>query len=68
MCAKNGRGGLQEEGGFPIYFFIFERGWLIQNSVKIYWGDLQEGARLTTSITACLFLPKLICFFSVNVV
>ena len=26
MCAKVVGGGLQEGGGFPIYFFIFERG------------------------------------------
>ena len=38
MCAKVVGGGLQEVGGFPIYFFIFERGRLKQNSVKVYGG------------------------------
>ena len=38
MCAKVVGGGLQEDGGFPIYLVIFERGWLKQNSVKVYGG------------------------------
>ena len=61
MCAKVVGGGLQEKGGgFPIYFFIFERGWLKQNSVKVDaegatykkrgWGGLQEGGGLQERI------------------
>ena len=36
--------------GFPINFFIFERGWLIHNSVKVYRGGLQEGGGLQERI------------------
>ena len=53
MC-KSGTagGGLQEGGGFPIYFYIFERGWLKQNSVKVhvYGVGLQEGGGLQEQI------------------
>ena len=39
-------GGLQEGGGFPIYFYMymFERGWLKRNSVKEYGVAYKKGA------------------------
>ena len=36
MCAKAVGGGLHEGGGVHIYSYIFEMGWLKQNSLKVY--------------------------------
>ena len=45
-------------GGFPMYFFIFGRGWLKLNSVKVYGGGLEEGGglqeRIRYMVTSCL--------------
>ena len=51
MCAKVVGGGFQEGGGFPIAFFIFERGWLKRNSVKVYRGWLTRRGLLTRANT-----------------
>ena len=47
MCAKVIGGGLQEGGGFPIYFFIFQKGGGLNKIMSKYMymgGGIQEGA------------------------